>query len=85
MSTRYDRCFILVKCLIVVYIFFYIIANIVFLYKAVKQVSDAEDLIVINERLQHQYQYNKLHFKDENNTQNWINELHKARHKSKSY
>jgi hypothetical protein len=84
-NKRYDRFFLVIKYLIIIYIFFYVIANIAFLYNAVQQVSEAEESISENEKLQYRYQYNSIYSKIENNTNNWMNDLNNARIRSKLY
>jgi hypothetical protein len=84
-SKRYDRFFLIIKCSIIIYIFFYVILNIVFLYNAVQRVSEAEESIAENEKLQNKYQYNSIYSKYENITNNWMNDLSNARNRSKLY
>jgi hypothetical protein len=84
-NKRYDRFFLVIKYLIIIYIFFYVIANIAFLYNAVQQVSEAEESISENEKLQYRYQYNSIYSKIENITNNWMNDLNNARIRSKLY
>jgi predicted RND superfamily exporter protein len=87
-NKRFDRLFLVIKCLIIIYIFFYVVTNIAFLYNAVKQVSEAEESISMNEKLQNEYEkykYNSIYSKYENITNNWTNDLNNAIIRSKLY